>query len=44
MAGTRAALPDATDDEFLTGALASADAFRAKHHAPPLTLDPELVE
>ncbi|NUR83753.1 MAG: serine protease [Nonomuraea sp.] len=44
MAGTRKALPDATDDSFLQEALNEANAYRAKHHAPPLTMDPALVE
>ncbi|MET8142438.1 CAP domain-containing protein [Sphaerisporangium sp. NPDC005288] len=43
MPGTRDALPDATDDDFLAKALTEANACRAKHHAPPLTLDPQLV-
>ncbi|MER5426067.1 CAP family protein [Streptosporangium roseum] len=42
MAGTRPALPDATTPEFQAEALAEANAMRAKHHAPPLVLDPEL--
>jgi uncharacterized protein YkwD len=44
MAGTRKALPDATSDSFLQEALNEANAYRAKHHAPPLTMDPALVE
>ncbi|HUR03611.1 MAG TPA: CAP domain-containing protein [Nonomuraea sp.] len=44
MAGLRPPLPDATSDGFLAEALAAANAHRAKHHAPPLVLDPELVE
>ncbi|MGW0809201.1 CAP family protein [Nonomuraea sp. NPDC002799] len=42
MPGTRPALPDATTPEFQAEALAQANAFRAKHHAPPLVMDPEL--
>ncbi|MFC5823527.1 CAP family protein [Nonomuraea insulae] len=42
MPGTRPALPDATTPEFQAEALAEANAFRAKHHAPPLVMDPEL--
>ncbi|MEU8380252.1 CAP family protein [Streptosporangium sp. NPDC048865] len=42
MSGTRPALPDTTTPEFQAEALAEANAFRAKHHAPPLVLDPEL--
>ncbi|MER5644852.1 CAP family protein [Streptosporangium sp. NPDC002524] len=42
MPGTRPALPDATTPEFQAEALAEANALRAKHHAPPLVLDPEL--
>jgi glioma pathogenesis-related protein 2 len=42
MAGTRPALPDATTPEFQAEALAEANALRAKHHAPPLVMDPEL--
>ncbi|MCK2221338.1 CAP family protein [Actinomadura sp. ATCC 31491] len=44
MAGTRPALPDATTDSFLSEALSEANAYRAKHHAPPLTMDAKLVE
>ncbi|MEW9546942.1 CAP family protein [Nonomuraea sp. NPDC050783] len=44
MAGTRPPLPDATSDSFLSEALSEANAYRAKHHAPPLTLDSKLVE
>ncbi|GAA3580854.1 CAP family protein [Nonomuraea rosea] len=44
MAGTRPALPDATNGGFLSEALAEANAYRAKHHAPPLAMDPLLVE
>ncbi|MEV0593521.1 CAP family protein [Nonomuraea cavernae] len=42
MSGTRPALPDSTTPEFQAEALAEANAFRAKHHAPPLVMDPEL--
>ncbi|MGR6914239.1 CAP family protein [[Actinomadura] parvosata] len=42
MAGTRSALPDSTTPEFQAEALAEANAYRAKHHAPPLAMDPEL--
>lgn len=42
MPGTRPALPDNTTPEFQAEALAEANAFRAKHHAPPLVMDPEL--
>ncbi|WP_219462144.1 CAP domain-containing protein [Nonomuraea rhizosphaerae] len=44
MTGTRPPLPDATSESFLAEALAEANAHRARHHAPPLALDPELVE
>ncbi|MFC4114800.1 CAP domain-containing protein [Nonomuraea zeae] len=44
MAGTRPALPDATNAGFLAEALAEVNAYRAKHHAPPLAMDPLLVE
>lgn len=42
MPGTRPPLPDATTPQFQAEALAEANAFRAKHHAPPLVMDPEL--
>ncbi|MFC4121337.1 CAP family protein [Nonomuraea zeae] len=42
MTGTRPALPDCTTPEFQAEALAEANAYRAKHHAPPLVMDPEL--
>ncbi|MDH2424058.1 CAP family protein [Sphaerisporangium sp. TRM90804] len=42
MPATRPAFPDTTTPEFQAEALAEANAFRAKHHAPPLVLDPEL--
>ena len=42
MSGTRPALPDSTTAEFQAEALAEANAYRAKHHAPPLVMDPEL--
>ncbi|MFC4590621.1 CAP family protein [Sphaerisporangium corydalis] len=42
MPGTRPALPDTTTADFQAEALAEANAFRAKHHAPPLVLDPAL--
>ncbi|MEV8638489.1 CAP family protein [Streptosporangium sp. NPDC051023] len=44
MTGTRPALPDATDDSFLSEALNEANTYRAQHHAPPLALDAQLVE
>jgi hypothetical protein len=37
------ALPDRTDDVFLKELLDSVNAFRARHGAPPLTLDQDLV-
>ncbi|MCK2221334.1 CAP domain-containing protein [Actinomadura sp. ATCC 31491] len=43
LAGTRIALPDATDLAFLAEALSEANAYRAKHYAPRLVMDPELV-
>ncbi|GAA1635457.1 CAP family protein [Nonomuraea maheshkhaliensis] len=42
--GTRPALPDATNGEFLLQALREANAHRAGHGAPPLAMDPLLVE
>jgi glioma pathogenesis-related protein 2 len=42
MTGTRPALPDATTPEFQAEALAEANAYRLKHHAPPLVMDSEL--
>jgi glioma pathogenesis-related protein 2 len=42
MTGTRPPLPDATTPQFQAEALAEANAFRAKHHAPPLVMEPEL--
>ncbi|GAA4936241.1 uncharacterized protein YkwD [Nonomuraea thailandensis] len=42
MSGTRPALPDSTTPEFQSEALAQANAYRAKHHAPALVMDPEL--
>ncbi|MGS2647333.1 CAP family protein [Streptosporangium sp. LJ11] len=42
MTGTRPALPDATTPEFQAEALAEANAYRTKHHAPPLVMDAEL--
>ncbi|GAA1273254.1 CAP family protein [Sphaerisporangium rubeum] len=42
MAGTRPPFPDSTTPEFQAEALAEANAYRAKHHAPPLVLDEEL--
>src|ERR1700754_237354 len=42
MPGTRPPLPDATTPEFQAEALAEANAYRAKHHAPPLVMDLEL--
>ncbi|MFG1702911.1 CAP domain-containing protein [Nonomuraea sp. M3C6] len=44
MAGTRPALPDATNGNFLLEALHAANAHRARHHAPPLAMDPLLVD
>ncbi|MEW9546943.1 CAP domain-containing protein [Nonomuraea sp. NPDC050783] len=43
LAGTRTTLPDATDLAFLAEALSEANAYRAKHYAPRLTMDPRLV-
>lgn len=42
--GSRAAFPDHTDQEFLNDILESVNQFRAKHGAPSVQLDPELVE
>ncbi|MEU8363458.1 CAP domain-containing protein [Nonomuraea sp. NPDC048882] len=42
--GTRPALPDATNGEFLLQALREANVHRAAHGAPPLAMDPLLVE
>src|SRR3954452_3043562 len=42
--GSRAAFPDRTDQEFLNGILESVNQYRAKHGAPPVELDAELVE
>lgn len=39
----RDAFPDRTDDQFLQSMLASVNEYRAKHGAPPITLDPELT-
>ncbi|MEV4169439.1 CAP domain-containing protein [Nonomuraea sp. NPDC049709] len=44
MAGTRPALPDATNGDFLLQALQEVNARRAEHHVPPLAMDPLLVE
>ncbi|MEV0379065.1 CAP domain-containing protein [Nonomuraea sp. NPDC050643] len=44
MAGTRPALPDATNGAFLLQALDEANARRAEHHAPPLAMDALLVD
>uniref|UniRef100_UPI0006E30C13 CAP family protein n=1 Tax=Peterkaempfera griseoplana TaxID=66896 RepID=UPI0006E30C13 len=41
-APARPALPDTTDQQFLTEALRAVNAVRARHHAPPLTLDRRL--
>ncbi|MBF8189725.1 serine protease [Nonomuraea sp. K274] len=38
------ALPDATNGDFLLDALRSANACRARHHAPPLVMDALLVD
>jgi uncharacterized protein YkwD len=43
MAGTRAALPDATTDAFVQEALNGANAYRSKHHAPLLVTDDGLM-
>ncbi|MGW3349940.1 CAP family protein [Nonomuraea rubra] len=42
--GVRPALPDSTTEAFIAEALAAANAYRDKHHAPPLTVDHELTE
>lgn len=42
--GTRASLPDHTDQEFLNSIVDSVNEYRAKHGAPPVQLDPELVD
>jgi uncharacterized protein YkwD len=42
--GTRKALPDRTDQEFLDSIVDSVNQYRAKHGAPPVQLDPELVD
>jgi uncharacterized protein YkwD len=42
--GTRPALPDRTDQDFLNSMVASINQYRAEHGAPPVRLDPELVE
>ncbi|UBU15159.1 CAP domain-containing protein [Nonomuraea gerenzanensis] len=44
MAGTRPALPDATNAAFLLEALREANARRDRHGVPPLAMDPLLVE
>ncbi|MFJ2111691.1 CAP family protein [Streptomyces sp. NPDC087850] len=36
-------MPDATTDTFLQEVLTTANAHRARHHTPPLTLDPALT-
>ncbi len=43
MPATRTALPDSTTQDFQTEALAAANSYRAKHHAPPLVLDSDLT-
>jgi hypothetical protein len=40
----RDAFPDRTDDAFLQEMLTAVNSYRAKHGAPPVTLDPQLVE
>lgn len=42
MPATRSALSDTTTSDFQAEALAEANAFRAKHHAPPLVMDSAL--
>ncbi|MEV0618044.1 CAP domain-containing protein [Nonomuraea sp. NPDC050404] len=42
--GTRPALPDATNGDFLLQALREVNARRAAHDVPPLAMDPLLVE
>jgi len=42
--GTRPAFPDHTDQEFLNSIVDSINQYRAKHGAPPVELDPELVD
>lgn len=44
MPGSRPALPDATNGDFLLQALREANARRAEHRVPPLAMDPLLVE
>ncbi|MEV0997719.1 CAP domain-containing protein [Nonomuraea sp. NPDC050202] len=44
MAGTRPALPDATNADFLLQALRETNARRDRHQVPPLVMDPLLVE
>ncbi|SEG57931.1 Cysteine-rich secretory protein family protein [Nonomuraea solani] len=44
MPGTRPALPDATNGDFLLEALKEANARRAQHHVPPLVMDALLVD
>ncbi|WP_080042484.1 CAP domain-containing protein [[Actinomadura] parvosata] len=44
MAGTRPALPDATNADFLLQALRETNLRRERHHAPPLTMDALLVD
>ncbi|GAA2206107.1 hypothetical protein GCM10009850_015650 [Nonomuraea monospora] len=44
MAGTRPALPDATNADFLLQALRETNLRRAYHDVPPLAMDPLLVE
>ncbi|MEU5783729.1 CAP family protein [Micromonospora lupini] len=40
----REAFADQTDPAFLQEALSQINSYRAQHGAPPLTLDPQLVE
>jgi uncharacterized protein YkwD len=42
MPSTRPAFPDSTTPSFQAEALAEANAYRAKHHAPPLVMDADL--
>ncbi|MFF2629942.1 CAP family protein [Kitasatospora griseola] len=40
----RRAFTDRTDSEFQRDCLAAVNAYRAKHQAPPLTVDPAVVD
>lgn len=42
--GTRAALPDHTDQQFLNSIVDSVNQYRERHGAPPVQLDQELVD